>query len=214
MELIRQFVDFFLHLDQHIGEMIRQYGTGTYVILFLIVFAETGLVVMPLLPGDSLLFAAGAFAALGDLDPWLLGGLLIVAAILGDTVNYWIGKAIGPKAFTGNVRFLKREYLDKTHAFYERHGGKTIILARFVPIVRTFAPFVAGVGTMDYRKFLAYNVVGGVVWVTLFVAAGYLFGNIPAVKERFSLVILGIIVVSVLPIALEMLKGWKAKRPA
>ncbi|HET9133616.1 MAG TPA: DedA family protein [Gemmatimonadales bacterium] len=214
MELIRQFVDFFLHLDQHIGEMIRQYGTGTYVILFLIVFAETGLVVMPLLPGDSLLFAAGAFAALGDLDPWLLGGLLIVAAILGDTVNYWIGKAIGPKAFTGNVRFLKREYLDKTHAFYERHGGKTIILARFVPIVRTFAPFVAGVGTMDYRKFLAYNVVGGVVWVTLFVAAGYLFGNIPAVKERFSLVILGIIVVSVLPIALEMLKGWKAKRQA
>lgn len=214
MELIRQFVDFFLHLDQHIGEMIRQYGTGTYVILFLIVFAETGLVVMPLLPGDSLLFAAGAFAALGDLDPWLLGGLLIVAAILGDTVNYWIGKAIGPKAFTGNVRFLKREYLDKTHAFYERHGGKTIILARFVPIVRTFAPFVAGVGTMDYRKFLAYNVVGGVVWVTLFVAAGYLFGNIPAVKERFSLVILGIIVVSVLPIAIEMLKGWKAKRPA
>lgn len=214
MELIRQFVDFFLHLDQHIGEMIRQYGTGTYVILFLIVFAETGLVVMPLLPGDSLLFAAGAFAALGDLDPWLLGGLLIVAAILGDTVNYWIGKAVGPKAFTGNVRFLKREYLDKTHAFYERHGGKTIILARFVPIVRTFAPFVAGVGTMDYRKFLAYNVVGGVVWVTLFVAAGYLFGNIPAVKERFSLVILGIIVVSVLPIALEMLKGWKAKRTA
>lgn len=212
MDVIRQFIDFFLHLDQHIGEMIRQYGTGTYVILFLIVFAETGLVVMPLLPGDSLLFTAGAFAALGDLDPWLLGGLLIAAAILGDTVNYWIGKAVGPRAFTGNVRFLKREYLDKTHAFYERHGGKTIILARFVPIVRTFAPFVAGVGTMDYRKFLAYNVVGGVVWVSLFVAAGYLFGNIPAVKERFSLVILGIIVVSVLPIALEMLKGWKAKR--
>jgi membrane-associated protein len=213
VDLIRQFIDFFLHLDQHIGEMIRQYGTGTYVILFLIVFAETGLVVMPLLPGDSLLFAAGAFAALGDLDPWLLGGLLIVAAILGDTVNYWIGKAVGPKAFTGNVRFLKREYLDKTRAFYERHGGKTIILARFVPIVRTFAPFVAGVGTMEYRKFLAYNIVGGVVWVTLFVAAGYLFGNIPAVKERFSLVILGIIAVSVLPIALEMLKGWRqAKR--
>jgi membrane-associated protein len=212
MDLIRQFIDFFLHLDVHLGEIIRNYGTWTYGILFLIIFVETGLVVMPLLPGDSLLFAAGTFAALGDLDPWLLCGLLITAAILGDTVNYWIGKAIGPRAFSGNVRFLKQEYLLKTQHFYEKHGGKTIILARFVPIVRTFAPFVAGVGTMHYPRFLAYNVVGAVVWVTMFVWLGYLFGNIPAVKERFSLVILGIILVSVLPIAVEMFKGWKAGR--
>lgn len=209
MDLIRQFVDFFLHLDVHLGEIIRNYGTWTYGILFLIIFVETGLVVMPLLPGDSLLFAAGTFAALGDLDPWFLCGLLITAAILGDTVNYWIGKAVGPKAFSGNIRFLKQDYLVKTQRFYEKHGGKTIILARFVPIVRTFAPFVAGVGTMHYPRFLAYNVIGAVVWVTLFVWAGYLFGNIPAVKERFSLVILGIIVVSVLPIAIEMWKGWR-----
>jgi membrane-associated protein len=212
MDLLRQFVDFFIHLDAHLAEIISKYGTWTYAILFLIIFAETGLVVMPLLPGDSLLFAAGTFAALGDLNPWFLTGLLIVAAILGDTVNYWIGNRIGPRAFTGDIRFLKREYLDKTRGFYARHGGKTIILARFIPIVRTFAPFVAGVGEMHYGRFLAYNVVGGVVWVTLFVWAGYLFGNIPAVKERFSLVILAIIAVSVLPIALEIIKGWLARR--
>lgn len=208
MDLLRQFVDFFIHLDQHLAEIISKYGTWTYAILFLIIFAETGLVVMPLLPGDSLLFAAGSFAALGDLDPWLLTGLLVAAAILGDTVNYWIGKRIGPRAFTGDIRFLKRKYLDRTRGFYARHGGKTIILARFIPIVRTFAPFVAGVGEMHYGRFLAYNVVGGTIWVTLFVWAGYLFGNIPAVKERFSLVILGIILVSVLPIAIELGKGW------
>jgi membrane-associated protein len=212
MDLLRQFVDYFLHLDVHLGELLRTYGTWTYAILFLIIFTETGLVVMPLLPGDSLLFAAGTFAALGDLDPWLLTGLLIVAAVLGDGVNYHIGKAIGPRAFSGNVRFLKREYLEKTQAFYDKHGGKTIILARFIPIVRTFAPFVAGIGTMRYPRFLAYNVVGAVIWVTGFVWLGYAFGNIPAVKERFSLVILGIIFVSVLPIALEMFKGWKAGR--
>jgi membrane-associated protein len=210
MDLLRQFVNYFLHLDVHLGELLRTYGTWTYAILFLIIFTETGLVVMPLLPGDSLLFAAGTFAALGDLDPWLLTGLLIVAAVLGDGVNYHIGKAIGPRAFSGNVRFLKREYLEKTQAFYDKHGGKTIILARFIPIVRTFAPFVAGIGTMRYSRFLAYNVVGAVIWVTGFVWLGYAFGNIPAVKERFSLVILGIIFVSVLPIALEMFKGWKA----
>lgn len=191
MDLLRQFVDFFLHLDTHLAEIIRDYGTWTYAILFLIVFAETGLVVMPLLPGDSLLFAA---------------------AILGDTVNYWVGNRIGARAFSGNVRFLKREYLERTQRFYERHGGKTIILARFVPIVRTFAPFVAGVGTMSYPRFLAYNVIGAVVWVTGFVTIGYLFGNIPAVKERFSLVILAIIAVSVLPIAIEIVKGWLGGR--
>lgn len=212
MDLIRGFIDFFLHLDAHLAEIIRDYGTWTYGILFLIVFAETGLVIMPLLPGDSLLFAAGTFAALGDLDPWLLSGLLIAAAILGDTVNYWIGNKVGPRAFSGEIRLLKREYLDKTRAFYAKHGGKTIILARFVPIVRTFAPFVAGVGEMHYPRFLAYNVIGAIAWVLLFVWAGYLFGNIPAVKERFTLVILAIIAVSVLPIAIEMLKGWKAKR--
>lgn len=212
MELIRQFVDFFLHLDKHLAEIISDYGTWTYGILFLIVFCETGLVVLPLLPGDSLLFAAGTFAALGDLNPWLLAGLLMLAAILGDTVNYWIGNRIGPRAFSGEIRFLKRDYLDRTRAFYARHGGKTIILARFVPIVRTFAPFVAGVGEMDYPRFLAYNVVGGVTWVGLFVGAGYWFGNIPVVKERFSLVIMAIILVSVLPIAIELGKGWMASR--
>lgn len=212
MELIRQFIDFFLHLDRHLAEIIRDYGTWTYGILFLIVFCETGLVILPLLPGDSLLFAAGTFAALGDLNPFLLAGLLMLAAILGDTVNYWIGARIGPRAFSGEIRFLKQEYLDRTRAFYARHGGKTIILARFVPIVRTFAPFVAGVGEMDYPRFLSYNIVGGIAWVSLFVGAGYWFGNIPAVKERFSLVILGIILVSVLPIAIEILKGWKIRR--
>lgn len=212
MDLIRGLIDFFLHLDEHLAEIIQQYGTWTYAILFLIIFVETGLVVMPLLPGDSLLFAAGIFANLGQLDPWLLTGLLIAAAILGDTVNYWIGNKLGPRAFSGEFRFLKREYLDRTREFYARHGGKTIILARFIPIVRTFAPFVAGVGEMQYSRFLAYNVVGGVVWVTLFVWAGYLFGDIPVVQERFELVILGIIGVSVLPIAIELLKGWRARR--
>lgn len=209
MELLRQFVDLFLHLDTHLAEIIADYGTWTYAILFLIIFVETGLVIMPLLPGDSLLFAAGTFAALGSLNPLLLIALLITAAILGDTVNYWIGKRIGARAFSGNIRFLKQSYLDRTQRFYERHGGKTIILARFVPIVRTFAPFVAGVGTMTYPRFLAYNVVGAVAWVTGFVTIGYLFGNIPAVKERFSLVILGIIFVSVVPMAVEVLRGMR-----
>ena len=212
MDLIRQFIDFFIHLDTHLAEIIQKYGTGTYIILFLIIFAETGLVVMPLLPGDSLLFAAGIFARLGDLDPWVLTGLLIAAAILGDTVNYWVGKRVGPRAFTADSRIFKRKYLDRTRGFYARHGGKTIILARFVPIVRTFAPFVAGVGEMHYGRFLAYNVVGGVVWVTLLVWAGFLFGDIPIVRERFELVILGIIGVSVLPIAVELFKGWRAGR--
>ncbi|HET9065809.1 MAG TPA: DedA family protein [Gemmatimonadales bacterium] len=209
MELLRQFVDFFLHLDTHLAEIIADYGTWTYAILFLIIFVETGLVIMPLLPGDSLLFAAGTFAALGSLNPLLLIALLVTAAILGDTVNYWIGKRIGARAFSGNIRFLKQSYLERTQQFYERHGGKTIILARFVPIVRTFAPFVAGVGTMTYPKFLAYNVVGAVAWVSGFVTIGYLFGNIPAVKERFSLVILGIIFVSVVPMAIELMRGMR-----
>src|SRR5574338_490780 len=165
MELLKQLVDVFLHLDTHLSQVIAEYGTWTYLILFAIIFCETGLVVTPFLPGDSLLFAAGTFAALGALDVRLLIPLLIAAAIIGDTINYWIGAYIGPRAFEGNLRFLKKEHLDRTRAFYERHGGKTIILARFVPIVRTFAPFVAGVGTMSYARFITYNVIGGLAWV-------------------------------------------------
>lgn len=213
MELIREFIDFFLHLDEHLSQLITRYGTGTHLILFLIVFCETGLVITPFLPGDSLLFAAGTFAALGALDLQLLIVLLTVAAIIGDTVNYWVGSYIGPRAFGGNVRFLKTEYLERTHAFYEKHGGKTIILARFIPIIRTFAPFVAGVGSMSYPKFLTYNVVGAVIWVGLFVLGGYFFGNIPTVRQNFTLVILAIIALSVLPIVIEALRSRRS-RPA
>lgn len=214
MELLKNFIDLFLHLDKHLSELIAAYGTWTYAILFLIVFCETGLVVTPFLPGDSLLFAAGTFAALGAMDPWILFGLLTVAAILGDTVNYWIGKRIGPAAFSGRFRLLNQNHLRKTEAFYEKHGGKTIIMARFVPIVRTFAPFVAGVGTMEYGRFLVFNVVGAVLWVGLFVFGGYLFGNIPVVRENFTLVILAIIALSVLPILFEWLKSRREGRGA
>lgn len=207
MELLKDFVDLFLHLDRHLSEIIAQYGTWTYAILFLIVFCETGLIVTPFLPGDSLLFAAGTFAGLGDLDPWLLFVLLSIAAILGDTLNYWVGRWVGPRAFSGKVPYLNQRHLEKTQAFYLRHGGKTIILARFVPIVRTFAPFVAGVGRMEYSKFLAYNVGGGLLWVGLFVFGGFLFGNLPAVRENFTLVILAIIGLSVLPIVIEWLNA-------
>ncbi len=207
MDLIRTAIDFFLHLDRHLAEIIARYGVWTNLILFLIVFAETGLVVTPFLPGDSLLFAAGTFAALGSLDPGLLVLLLSAAAILGDTVNYWVGAYVGPRAFTGEIRWLRKEYLDRTHAFYEKHGGKTIILARFIPIIRTFAPFVAGIGAMTYSRFLAYNIVGGIIWVTLFVLAGYFFGNLPAVRQNFTYVILAIIALSVMPIGFEYLKA-------
>lgn len=207
MDFLKHALDFFLHLDRHLTEVTAQYGTWTYVILFLIVFAETGLVVTPFLPGDSLLFAAGAIAALGGLDVRLLVGLLIVAAILGDTVNYWVGARIGRRAFSGQVPFIKQEYLQRTERFYEKHGGKTIILARFIPIIRTFAPFVAGVGVMDYRRFLLYNVTGGIAWVTIFTLGGYLFGNLPIVKQNFSLVVLAIIIISVIPLALEVVRA-------
>src|SRR3954451_5415577 len=203
MDLLKKFVDLFLHLDTHLSQVIAQYGTGTYLILFLIVFCETGLVVTPFLPGDSLLFAAGTFAALGQLDLWLMMLLLAGAAVLGDTVNYWVGAAIGPRAFSGELRSLKKNHLDRTRAFYERHGGKTIILARFVPIVRTSAPFVAGVGAMSYRHFLVYNIAGAVLWVGLLVPAGYYFGNIPVVRENFTIVILAIVAISVMPVAVE-----------
>lgn len=206
MQIILNFIDFFLHLDEHLSVIIADYGTWTYLILFIIVFCETGLVVTPLLPGDSLLFAAGTFAALGSLNPVYLFLLLSAAAILGDTVNYSIGNYIGPRAFSGEIRFLKKEYLDRTHEFYERHGGKTIILARFVPIVRTFAPFVAGVGSMTYRYFVTYNIVGGIAWVAIFTFGGYFFGNIPIVKENFTLVIMAIIFISILPPIFEYFK--------
>lgn len=203
-----EILDFLIHIDKHLSEIISQYGGWTYGILFLIVFLETGLVITPFLPGDSLLFAAGTFCALGSLDLEVVIILLSSAAIIGDTVNYWIGAIIGPKVFTReNVRFLNKKHLQRTHDFYERYGAKTIVLARFVPIVRTFAPFVAGIGKMSYGKFLLYNVFGGILWVTLFSYAGYYFGNIPAVKSNFSLVILLIIIISIMPGVLELLKA-------
>lgn len=208
MELLVNLIELFLHLDKHLHVVIQQYGLWTYLLLFTIIFLETGLVVTPFLPGDSLLFAAGAFAGLGSLELGSLFLLLSLAAVIGDTANYWIGHFIGPKAFSGNVRFLKKEYLERTHDFYERHGGKTIILARFVPIIRTFAPFVAGIGEMSYGRFITYNIVGGVVWVALFTFGGYFFGNLAFVKNNFTFVVLAIIFVSVLPGAIEI---WKER---
>ena len=216
MEWLKWLVDLFLHLDRHLAEIIGQYGAWTYALLTGVIFCETGLVATPFLPGDSLLFAAGALAALPG-TPLSIGVLFILlagAAILGDTVNYWIGHRIGPRAFSGNVRFLKKEYLDRTHEFYERYGGKTIVIARFVPIVRTFAPFVAGVGSMSYRRFIVYNVTGGLLWVAVCLSAGYLFGNIPFVKRNFSLVILAIIFVSILPGLIEYLRHRARGRKA
>jgi membrane-associated protein len=213
VDLLRSVIDFFLHLDQHLSQAISQYGGWTHLLLFLIVFCETGLVVTPFLPGDSLLFAAGTFAALGALDLRVVILLLVAAAIIGDSVNYWIGAYVGPRAFSGRVRFLKQEHVERTHAFYEKHGGKTIIMARFVPIIRTFAPFVAGVGAMSYAKFITYNIVGGVLWVALFVLGGYFFGNIRVVRENFTLVILAIIVLSLVPVLMESLRA-RRRRPA
>jgi membrane-associated protein len=206
MELISYLIDLFLHLDEHLNAVIQAYGVWTYLLLFLIIFMETGLVIFPFLPGDSLLFAAGTFAGMGSLNIWVLLISLSVAAILGDTVNYWIGHYIGPRAFSGEIRFLKKEYLDRTHAFYEKHGGKTIILARFIPIIRTFAPFVAGIGAMTYGHFISYNVIGGIAWVFLFTLLGYFFGSIPFVQNNFSLVVLAIIFISVMPGVIEFLR--------
>jgi len=207
MEFLSHLVDAVLHLDAHLLELVQKYGVWTYAILTVVVFLETGLVVTPFLPGDSLLFAAGALAATGGLDVGILWVLLTAAAIFGDTANYWIGHAVGPRAFTSHSRFLKREHLEKTHAFYEKHGGKTIVLARFMPIVRTFAPFVAGIGRMSYRRFIAYNIGGGILWTTLFIFGGYFFGNIPAVKDNFTLVILAIIVLSIAPGVFEFVRA-------
>lgn len=209
MDALQQIGDLFLHLDVHLGNVIGAYGAWTYGLLFLIIFCETGLVVTPFLPGDSLLFAAGAFAAQGSLDPLLLFILLSTAAIVGDSVNYAVGAYIGPRVFGMQFPFLRQEHLLRTERFYERHGGKTIILARFIPIIRTFAPFVAGIGTMSYPRFLSYNIFGGILWVALFIFGGYFFGNIPFVQARFEWVIVGIIVVSVLPIVREWWKNSK-----
>lgn len=214
MEFIHFVVDFILHIDVHLAELVAQYGIWIYAILFLILFCETGLVVTPFLPGDSLLFVAGALAALpgNDLNVHLMVALLVIAAILGDAVNYTIGKLFGERLFSNpNSKIFRRSYLDKTHAFYARHGGKTIILARFVPIVRTFAPFVAGMGHMSYRHFALFNVAGALAWVLLFSYAGYLFGDLPVVQENLKLLILGIIMVSVLPGIIEI---WRHRRQA
>jgi membrane-associated protein len=213
MELLLQLVDFVLHIDVHLDGIIRDYGTWTYAILFLIIFCETGLVVTPILPGDSLLFAAGTFAARGSLDPLVLFLLLTTAAIVGDNTNYWIGRTLAPRAQKG-LRFVKKEYMDRTHAFYEKHGGKATIFARFMPIIRTFAPFVAGVGAMRYRRFLAFDIAGGILWIGLFVFGGYFFGTIPAVEKNFELVILAIIFVSLLPAVYGALRARMARTPA
>jgi membrane-associated protein len=210
--VLHSIVDIFLHLDRHLGDFVQAHGSSTYAFLFAIVFLETGLVVTPFLPGDSLLFACGALAATGALDPKALFVLLAAAAILGDTVNYSIGKSIGPAAFTGRVRFLKHKHLVRTHTFYMRHGGKTIFLARFVPIIRTFAPFVAGIGTMSYSRFIGYNVIGGLTWVGAGLLAGYAFGNIPMVKNNFSIVILAIVVVSLMPLAIGYFRSKQRSR--
>lgn len=215
MEWISFIIDFILHIDKHLATIIASAQSWTYIILFAIIFIETGLVVTPFLPGDSLLFASGALAAsTGQLNIILLYAILAAAAILGDTANYWIGHKIGPKAFSSNSRFLKKEYLDRTHAFYEKHGGKTIFFARFIPIIRTFAPFVAGIGEMTYGHFITYNIVGGIVWTGLFLFAGYFFGKIPFVENNFSLVVIAIILISVLPAVVELIRNRKQKPAA
>jgi len=211
MDWLHYLIDILLHIDKHLANIISEYGTLTYAILFMVIFIETGFVVMPFLPGDSLLFAAGAFLAMDAFNLPILLGVLAFAAVLGDTVNYWIGRSVGQRAYT--LSWVNREHLDRAQAFYDTYGGKTIVLARFVPIVRTFAPFVAGIGRMPYSYFILYNIVGGVAWVLICVFAGYFFGNIPVVKQNFELVILGIVAISILPIILEVLKARKQAQP-
>jgi membrane-associated protein len=212
MDFLFTIIDYFIHMDKYLDVLIKNSGIWIYVILFMIIFCETGLVVTPFLPGDSLLFACGTFAALGSLDITATIVLLSVSAILGDTVNYWTGAYAGPKVFHyEGSRFFNRDHLIKTHEFYERHGGKTIIIARFIPIIRTFAPFVAGIGAMSYRKFIIYNIVGGISWVVIFSMGGYFFGNIPAVKRNFTIVIMAIIIISVMPAVIEYFRQRKKK---
>ncbi len=212
MDLLKDLLDLFLHLDVHLAELIARYGVWTYGILFLIVFCETGLVVTPFLPGDSLLFAAGTFSGMGSFHLAVLFPVLFCASVVGDSTNYWVGRYIGPRAFGGSIRFLRQDYLDRTRTFYHRHGGKTVILARFLPILRTFAPFVAGVGQLPYPRFLAFSLAGSLAWVGLFVGVGHFFGNLPVVRENFSLVVMGIIAVSLLPMAVEVTRAWLNNR--
>lgn len=209
MEVIKFLIDFVLHMDEYLSVIIGNYGAWTYGILFFIIFLETGFVVTPFLPGDSLLFAAGSFAALGSLNPVYLFILLSIAAVIGDTVNYSIGAYIGPRAFSGEIKYLKKEHLDRTSEFYDKHGGKTIILARFIPIIRTFAPFVAGIGSMTYSHFILYNVIGGISWVAIFIFGGFYFGNLPFVRDNFEIVIFTIIFISFIPPVLEFFKARK-----
>ncbi len=210
MEILVTLADFILHVDRHLAEIVGQYGMWTYFLLFCVIFLETGFVVTPFLPGDSLLFAAGALCGARIMDPWIINGLLMAAAILGDNTNYWIGRLVGPAIFENDNRFINRKYLDKAHAFYERHGGKTIVIARFLPIIRTFAPFVAGIARMRYHHFLACSVLGGTLWITLFTWAGYFFGNMPFVRKNFSVVIVAIIVISLLPGVIEYLRARRS----
>ncbi len=214
MTLIRQIIDFILHVDVYLSDIIVRYGAWTLALLFVVIFMETGLVVTPFLPGDSLIFAAATFAGAGKLNPWALFGLLAVAAVLGDTVNYWIGHRIGAKAYTCEVRWIKQDYMKRTHGFFEKHGGKTIFLARFVPIVRTFAPFVAGASQMPYGFFIRWNVIGGITWVAIFTLLGYFFGNIPFVQRNFELVIIAIVLISLVPAVIEGLKARREMRQA
>jgi membrane-associated protein len=207
MEMLKYAIDVFIHLDTYLNIIITDYGMWTHALLFIVIFCETGLVVTPFLPGDSLLFAAGTFAALGALDLTGLAVSLSIAAVAGDTVNYWVGCILGPKVFASQgSRWLNRKHLDETHRFYEKYGGKTIIIARFVPIIRTFAPFVAGIGSMTYARFITYNVVGGVAWILVFTLGGYFFGNIPIVRRNFTIVVMAIIVISVLPAVIEFVR--------
>jgi membrane-associated protein len=210
MTFVQFLIDLFLHLDKHLSAIITQYGTWTYGLLFLVIFIETGFVIIPFLPGDSLLFAAGTFAALGSLNVWLVFLLLAIAAVVGDTVNYWIGHYLGNRAY--NIKWIKKEYLDRTHGFFEKYGVKTIFLARFVPIVRTFAPFVAGVGRMSYKDFFSYNVFGGITWVALFTFTGYFFGNIPFIRDHFSLVVIAIVLISLVPMVVEAIKAKRESK--
>lgn len=207
LEIIRTLIDFILHIDDHLVELVSTYGTETYLFLFLIIFVETGVVIMPFLPGDSLIFAGAALSANGSLNIFVLFFVVFFAAVIGDTVNYHIGKAFGNKLINWNNRFIKKEYIEKTSHFFEKHGGKSIIIARFIPIIRTFAPFVAGIGKMHYFKFLSYNVVGALLWVLLFSIAGFFFGNIPFVKDNFSVVIIAIILISLLPAVIGAIKA-------
>jgi membrane-associated protein len=214
MNLLLQIIHFVLHIDTYLNDIIIHYGAWTYGLLFFVIFMETGFVVTPFLPGDSLIFAAATFAARGSFNPWLLFILITLAAFAGDTANYWIGHAIGAKAYTGEVKWIKKEYMERTHAFFEKHGGKTIFLARFVPIIRTFTPFVAGVSKMPYGYFITWNLIGGATWVATFLLLGFFFGNIPFVQNNFELVIIAIILISLVPAVVEGLKARKETKSA